>query len=76
VLADSLTEHHPGERLHVLVTDDRDRAVDPAAEPFELCRPGEVTTTSTRSQPSLRAFRVWARATSEALSTFEGEIEP
>jgi hypothetical protein len=42
VLADSLTEHHPGERLHVLVTDDRDRAVDPAAEPFELCRPGEL----------------------------------
>ena len=42
VLADSFAEHHPGERLHVLVTDDRDGAVDPAMEPFELCRPHEL----------------------------------
>ena len=42
MLADSFAEHHPGERLHVLVTDDRDGAVDPAMEPFELCRPHEL----------------------------------
>ncbi len=36
------------------------------SSPLALCRPGEVTTISTRSHPSRRARRVWARAISAA----------
>src|SRR5512133_1916498 len=42
VLADSFALHHPGQRLHVLLTDDDERTVDSADEPFELCRPDQL----------------------------------
>lgn len=42
VLADSFARHHPGQRLHVLVTDDIHRTVRAEEEPFDLCRPDEL----------------------------------
>ena len=42
VLARSYLEHHPGARFHVLVIDDLDDRIDPAAEPFEVVRVGDL----------------------------------
>ena len=39
VLAESLREHHPESRCHVLVIDGVDGYFDPSDEPFELVRP-------------------------------------
>jgi glycosyltransferase involved in cell wall biosynthesis/SAM-dependent methyltransferase len=39
VLAESLREHHPDSRCHVLVIDEVEGYFDPAAEPFEVLRP-------------------------------------
>ena len=48
VLATSLRRHHPDLPLHVLVVDDPDGCFDPAAEPFAVLRPGDVTDTDLR----------------------------
>jgi hypothetical protein len=42
VLADSLAAQHPGGRLHVLVTDDVEHAVDARKEPFDVGRPEDL----------------------------------
>lgn len=42
VLAESFARHHPDGRCFVLVIDETDGYVDPAAEPFVLVRPGEI----------------------------------
>jgi hypothetical protein len=42
VLADSFALHHPGAPLHVLVTDDVERSIDAANEPFDVCHPDEL----------------------------------
>jgi glycosyltransferase involved in cell wall biosynthesis/SAM-dependent methyltransferase len=42
VLADSLREHHPEVRFHLLVIDDPGDRFDPEAEPFEVLRPQEI----------------------------------
>ena len=41
VLADSLAEHHPGVRLHVLVIDEWEGYIDPARERFEIVDPAD-----------------------------------
>lgn len=41
-LAASLREHAPGVTLHVLVVDEFEGYIDPAQEPFEVLRPGDV----------------------------------
>jgi hypothetical protein len=43
VLAESLSAHHGGERLAVLVTDDVDRELDAAKEPFTLLRTDDLS---------------------------------
>lgn len=42
VLAESFLEHHPGGTCSVLVIDDTEGFIDPAAEPFELVTPDEL----------------------------------
>jgi glycosyltransferase involved in cell wall biosynthesis/SAM-dependent methyltransferase len=42
VLAESLREHHPDSRCHVLVIDGVDGYFDPSAEPFETLQPGAL----------------------------------
>ena len=42
VLADSLTRHHPGERLQVLIVDDPDGHIDQRGEPFDVLRPADL----------------------------------
>ena len=42
VLAESFSRHHPDGRCFVLVIDETDGYVDPAAEPFTLVRPDEI----------------------------------
>ena len=42
VLARSFSTHHPGATFSVLVVDDFDGYLDPAAEPFELLTPDEI----------------------------------
>lgn len=42
VLAESFAEHHPDARCFVLVIDDLDGHIDPAAEPFEILTPGDL----------------------------------
>jgi glycosyltransferase involved in cell wall biosynthesis len=42
VLAKSLTEHHPDDRLWTLIIDDFDRYLDPADEPFEVLTPADI----------------------------------
>ena len=42
VLALSLREHHPGDELTVLVLDDTEGYVDPAAEPYRMLRPADI----------------------------------
>jgi glycosyltransferase involved in cell wall biosynthesis len=42
VLANSLTEHHPGDRLWTLIIDDFSRYLDPAEEPFEVLTPADI----------------------------------
>jgi glycosyltransferase involved in cell wall biosynthesis/SAM-dependent methyltransferase len=42
VLADSLAEHHPGVRLHVLVIDEWDGFIDPARERFDIVDPDAI----------------------------------
>ena len=46
VLADSFAAHHPGQRLHVLVTDDREGTLSAEGEAFELCLPGDLPLTA------------------------------
>ena len=41
-LAESLRAHEPDARLSVLIVDSIDGFVDPAAEPFEILRPGDL----------------------------------
>jgi len=42
VLAESFRAHHPDGRCFVLVIDDLDGFLDPAAEPFEIVRPADL----------------------------------
>jgi len=42
VLARSLAEHHPEARMHVLVIDDHDGYIEPAAEPFTVVTPAQL----------------------------------
>jgi glycosyltransferase involved in cell wall biosynthesis len=42
VLARSLTEHHPDDRLWTLIIDDFERYLDPAQEPFEVLTPADI----------------------------------
>jgi glycosyltransferase involved in cell wall biosynthesis/SAM-dependent methyltransferase len=42
VLAESFQELHPDGRCFVLVIDETDGYIDPATEPFELIRPGQI----------------------------------
>jgi glycosyltransferase involved in cell wall biosynthesis/SAM-dependent methyltransferase len=42
VLARSFAEHHPAGRCFVLVIDDFEGCIDPAAEPFTILTPGDI----------------------------------
>src|ERR1044072_301748 len=42
VLAESFRAHHPDGRCFVLVIDDLDGFLDPAAAPFEIVRPADL----------------------------------
>jgi glycosyltransferase involved in cell wall biosynthesis len=42
VLARSLTEQHPDDRLWTLIIDDFERYLDPAQEPFEVLTPADI----------------------------------
>src|SRR5262245_9233392 len=88
VLADSLREHHPEARCFVLVVDDFERRIDPAAEAFELLTPADlgiehfermaalysVLELSTAVKPWLLRHLLGERGC-EALAYFDPDIE-
>ncbi len=63
VLARSFVEHHPGERLQVLVIDDRQGRIRSEDEPFDVVRPSELPMSERQFHDMATCFDVMELAT-------------